>query len=98
HPAPPSFPTRRSSDLSFERRGGRIDWPHAAARAEDYPHAEQLAEPYQHIAERIVIVAHDRQVVTITEGSQVQPADEQQRPTPVRSEEHTSELQSLAYL
>src|SRR5687767_15555478 len=78
-----SFPTRRSSDLSFLGRGGHLELPVAVAdRFEPEPPVVVKG-----LVSRLGIRGR-RQVRGNIDAVEL----------PARSEEHTSELQSLAYL
>src|SRR5205823_12657646 len=86
-----SFPTRRSSDLIQDDQVGRFIFERLQrARAVSRLHDEiaGLAEGESDELAQIAIVIRDQDLHAVTSVGSVM----------VRSEEHTSELQSLAYL
>src|SRR5205823_14865088 len=90
-PALPSFPTRRSSDLDLSAVPGRFESPIVWRR--DLPADKQNACP----------MVAGRYFRNLTNGSSPRWLQDRLtaiglRPISARSEEHTSELQSLAYL
>src|SRR5205823_13768331 len=87
HPHLPSFPTRRSSDLAHR---AEPDHDHVPARHVAYPTSMQLAERNEWKLATVLPRADGPLAVAwygilLLRGV-------------LRSEEHTSELQSLAYL
>src|SRR5206468_9318875 len=89
HPAPPSFPTRRSSDLV----ANRTLWQAALVRA----HQSKIAvydTLFVELAvrERLPLVTFDAALLKAFPGVAVRPG------AATRSEEHTSELQSRSDL
>src|SRR5205823_14899470 len=92
HRALPSFPTRRSSDLAATLRGSSASASFQAARAAvDDPSRRSWTSP-----------APSRRLLRISTSTVVSAiacsALTWREKSPARSEEHTSELQSLAYL
>src|SRR5205823_14639498 len=89
HRAPHSFPTRRSSDLYRNHRGERMTAPLvASALPLPLKRRGKVREVYEVDTDTLLLVASDRvSAFDVVLGE----------PVP-RSEEHTSELQSLAYL
>src|SRR5205823_12624696 len=98
HPVLPSFPTRRSSDLAvssedlelnrFAVAGGR----HLEQRAERLGDATVAADDFAHVVLGDVQLDHGR--VLLADNFDLHGI----RVVHERAEEHTSELQSLAYL
>src|SRR5205823_13131710 len=89
-----SFPTRRSSDLaSADREAQRLQSEMAVARAqaENFGGERgQLAIEFETVSQRVDAMTQ--------EIAQIRELLELKRKEESRSEEHTSELQSLAYL
>src|SRR5205823_7465224 len=91
----PSFPTRRSSDLQVEQpfaTGADVADPALLLIIQRLTGEEHLAEAEDAVERRPQFVAHRRQEVALETVRLVQGQ------VGLRSEEHTSELQSLAYL
>src|SRR5205823_10512815 len=92
-----SFPTRRSSDLeTLRKRGVRVVEPGDGYLACGMSGPGRLAENEAIVAAVMEALGASQELagetVLITAGPTREKID------PVRSEEHTSELQSLAYL
>src|SRR5205823_14550477 len=92
HPHLPSFPTRRSSDLRTLDVNGNAFLPVTLTVANS-PHSIE--------ADYLGDAGHSTSIGTLSSGQTVSKGDTTvfvTAPASPRSEEHTSELQSLAYL
>src|SRR5205823_9042696 len=93
-----SFPTRRSSDLFLEVEGGPAP---GDAWWGPYPGAYATGDNARRGADGRLTVLGRRDPVVSISGQQVSLTEVgrilEEHPRLVRSEEHTSELQSLAY-
>src|SRR5205823_13103893 len=97
-PVPPLFPTRRSSDLAREQRGeviastiGRFEQSIDAALAKLRGASERLESTSDRLNGAADAVSTEARKAEDRVGAASQNVT-------ARSEEHTSELQSLAYL
>src|SRR5205823_13469916 len=90
----PSFPTRRSSDLDELQRVGRLFHDDLQLRA------LALAGSLQHVVGAALLAARRLADADPDAGEvgRMQVLLDRAQPVVARSEEHTSELQSLAYL
>src|SRR5205823_13676439 len=89
----PSFPTRRSSDLSAIDpcdQGSEVGFRQAAVVREGA--VMRVGKPWRHLA------LHHGFLDRLGPGTRLLIGDERHGSGLARSEEHTSELQSLAYL
>src|SRR5205823_13691949 len=91
-----SFPTRRSSDLTIASLLFGIRDPKVLAAAVLHDTIEDTTTDYDDLAERFGKDVADW-VASLTKDMR-RPEDEREEEYRARSEEHTSELQSLAYL
>src|SRR5205823_13710440 len=97
HRTPHPFPTRRSSDLAFDlRSGNRSVWYDLVRENKLREDDVSVSLPALADVRYTLTVAGDRVYVRLG-AQQLRPPKENARATE-RSEEHTSELQSLAYL
>src|SRR5205823_14770074 len=88
-----SFPTRRSSDLSFDdlkRRGARVQRPLWASTSTKNPAYRDVLYIEELIGPNTINTIPPATADAFLDHGRVQAT--------LRSEEHTSELQSLAYL
>src|SRR5205823_9820335 len=91
-----SFPTRRSSDLVQEREDEESDDRNAA---QEVPPERRVEDRLQRGASAQRELGEDvRNFEEAPREQEVPVGDDQFRQLRTRSEEHTSELQSLAYL
>src|SRR5205823_9409991 len=97
HPATHSFPTRRSSDLQLGRLERRRRIRHPAVE-----HAWDVVVTFPHVLrdldDAVVVRRPHRTQRQLFDGCQCATPESATPPSYTRSEEHTSELQSLAYL
>src|SRR5205823_13917634 len=95
HPALNSFPTRRSSDLSSDGKCARSTTGRQQSTTEFTETTEPLFKEFSVISVFSVVILVASPLISASASCRaaIMPS-----PSRSRSEEHTSELQSLAYL